>query len=76
MQNDIIVKKPPVSADPQYDNLATELPPQDDTAISAKPEQAIEAVIPKSNVPVGVIVLAVFICLCLISAAVYGSMTQ
>lgn len=77
MQDDIVVKKPPVSTETETGNPDNEVQfPEETVADTAPQTQVIDAAIPKSSVPAGIIVLAIFICLCLISVVVYGTLSR
>ena len=66
MQSDIIVKKPPVTTETEI----TQTPVAPVEQPSTKEAKAPPA--PKNSAPVGIIMAAVFICFCLIAAAIYS----
>ncbi len=77
MQNDIIVKKPPVSAQAGISARAPETQIKEEPAVDPEQEaRMVDTAIPGNSAPVGIIAAAIFICLCLVFAAVYSTLNQ
>lgn len=77
MQDDIVVRKPPVLAGAEINSQAAQAQPQPESkAAETPPAPAAKSMLPKSSAPVGIIATAIFVCLCLISAAVYSTLLQ
>lgn len=79
MQDDIIVKKPPASALTLADAPIQTEPAQSVAEPAPEPQQeaqVLEAALPKSSIPVGIIAAAVMICMILIIGAVYSTIYQ
>lgn len=86
MNNDIVVKqKPAAGAQPADTGLAVKQAPQaaepttPEEPAPASPDAPAEAVAPvseKSNKPVGIIIAAIFVALCLATVAIYIGYNQ
>lgn len=77
MQDDIIVKKPPLTIGSDAVNQVP-VEPLQENPVEDQPKQTqdVDAAVTRSTAPLGVIFLALFICLCLISATIYAALNQ